>query len=206
MAVAGGLRVLAGWRTAGGELGFQAVEDDLDAELEAAVGCRGVVGGGCSEAGAQPRKLRRDLAGLGHAGAYELMGVTAVAAELAGERGRGGQAEGVAEHVGEDGGRCLVGLGGRESGGLVDGEVSRTWQWRRPRDLFHAGLPCPARQPHPASSESRQRAPHRNQPAHSGSHNATSSATSKLFRQAKTAFGGDLGLQDGRRCLVKVLG
>ena len=47
--MAGGLRVLAGWRTAGGELGFQAVEDDLDAELEAVVGCRGVVGGGCSE-------------------------------------------------------------------------------------------------------------------------------------------------------------
>src|SRR5450755_191140 len=107
----GGVRVLAGGRAAGGELGLQAVEDGLEAELEGVVGCRAVAGGGgCLEAGVQPGELRGDLAGFGHAVAYQLFGVTAIAAELPGERDRRGCAEGVAEHEGEDAGRCLVGL------------------------------------------------------------------------------------------------
>jgi hypothetical protein len=108
-------RVLVGWRAAGDELGFQAVEDGLEAELEGVVGCRAVVGGGRSEAGAQPWELRRDLAGFRHAVAYPFLGVTAVAAELPGERSHRGWAEGDAEHEGEDDGRCLVGQRARAS-------------------------------------------------------------------------------------------
>ena len=46
-------------------MGFEAVEDDLEAELEALVGCREVVGvPHCFAAGAQPRELHRDFLGL----------------------------------------------------------------------------------------------------------------------------------------------
>jgi len=41
---------------------LQAVEDRLQTEIEAVVGCRAVVGCGCVEADAQPGKLRRNLA------------------------------------------------------------------------------------------------------------------------------------------------
>src|SRR5437762_187108 len=86
LAVAGRLaRVLAGWRTAGGELGLQAVEDGLEAELEVVLWRGGVVGGCCFEAGAQPRKLRRDVPGFGHGVADQRFGVAAAAAELARE-------------------------------------------------------------------------------------------------------------------------
>src|SRR5690349_10525233 len=93
-------RVPACCRAADGELGLEAVEDGLQAELEAVLGCCVVAGGGGFEAGAQPGELRCDLPGAGYGVAHPLPGVTAVAAELAGERGCGGRAEGVAEHVG----------------------------------------------------------------------------------------------------------
>ena len=55
--------VACAFGSAGGELGLQAVEDGLQAELEAALGCRAVVHGvGCLEAGAQLRELSGDLA------------------------------------------------------------------------------------------------------------------------------------------------
>src|SRR5215218_3482852 len=96
LVVAGWLaRVLVGWRAADDEFGFQAVEDGLEAELEGVLGCRAVVGGGGVEAGAKPWELHGDLAGVRHVVAQQLCGVTAVAAELPGERGHCGWAEGV---------------------------------------------------------------------------------------------------------------
>jgi hypothetical protein len=44
------VRVLTGWHAAGDELGFYAVEDGLEAELEAVVGRCSVVSYGCFEA------------------------------------------------------------------------------------------------------------------------------------------------------------
>jgi fucose permease len=110
-------------RAAGGELGGQAVEEGLQAELEAVGGGGRVVGGSRFEAGAQPRELGRDLSGFGHAVADQFLGVAAVPAEFPGERGRRGGAEGIAEHEGEDGRHGLVGLGGGEPGGLEDREA-----------------------------------------------------------------------------------
>jgi len=64
--------------------------DGLEAELEAAFGSAVVRCGGCVEAGAQPRELSCDLAGFGRVVADQFFRVAAIAAELAGERGRGG--------------------------------------------------------------------------------------------------------------------
>src|SRR5215472_11781295 len=79
----------AGRRAAGDKPGFQAVEDGAQAEFERSLRSRSVVRGGCSEAAAQPRELRRDLAGFRHGVAHELLGVPAPA-ELPAERGRRG--------------------------------------------------------------------------------------------------------------------
>ena len=63
-----------GPRPTGSELGRQAVEEGLEAELETVVGCRRVVGGGLFEAGSQPRELSRNLSGLDQAVAADLPG------------------------------------------------------------------------------------------------------------------------------------
>src|SRR6516225_7474969 len=63
------------------ELGLQAVEDGLEAELEAGLGGRPVTGRGCAEAGTQPGEPGADLADFGHAGAEAFAAVGAVAAE-----------------------------------------------------------------------------------------------------------------------------
>jgi hypothetical protein len=49
--------VVVGWRAAGDELGLQAVEDGVEAELEGVLGCRAVVGGGGVQAVAQQLPL-----------------------------------------------------------------------------------------------------------------------------------------------------
>ena len=96
------------------ELGFQAVEDRAEAELEGVrSGAARVVGGGGVEAGAQPRELRRDLPAPRPCCRGSRFGVTAVAAELLVSELRGGRSEGVAEHEREDSGRGLVGLARR---------------------------------------------------------------------------------------------
>ncbi|MFP3962314.1 carboxymuconolactone decarboxylase family protein [Actinomadura fulvescens] len=65
---------------AGGESAFQAVEDGFEAELEAPVGGRGVIGG--LDPGAQPRELLGDLDGLRHRVGDQLFGVAAFAKAL----------------------------------------------------------------------------------------------------------------------------
>jgi hypothetical protein len=60
---------------------------------------------------------------LGHMVAGQFLGIGAIAAELAGQRGGRGRAERVAEHEREDGGCCLVGLRAGEPGCLVEGEA-----------------------------------------------------------------------------------
>src|ERR1035441_5728069 len=57
----GGVRVLAGGRAAGGELGLQAVEDGLEAELEGVVWCRAVAGGGPVPSNCPTYRLRGSI-------------------------------------------------------------------------------------------------------------------------------------------------
>src|SRR6266702_2692519 len=73
----------ASW--AAGQLGLQAVENGLQAELEAVLGRRAVPGRGRVQAGAQPREPGRDLVGFGHAVAEQRRTVAAVLAELPGQ-------------------------------------------------------------------------------------------------------------------------
>src|SRR6266540_2941779 len=72
-------------RRSAGEPRCEAIEDSLEAEFEGIVGSRAVFGGGCVQSGAQPRELHRDLAGLRHAVAHDLLGISALALEPPGE-------------------------------------------------------------------------------------------------------------------------
>src|SRR5262245_9813864 len=116
-------RTPAGWRAAGDELCLEAVEEGLEAELEAVFGCGGVLGGGRVDAEAQSWEPGRHLSGSGHALAQQRFGITAAAAELPRDRRRRGGAEGIAEHEREDGGRRLVGARAGEAGRLVEGDA-----------------------------------------------------------------------------------
>jgi hypothetical protein len=62
------------------ELGFESIEDGVEAELKAVLGCRAVVGSGCFEACLQPWELRRVAVGVWANGeeAYACHGVTSV--------------------------------------------------------------------------------------------------------------------------------
>src|SRR6266536_4391656 len=90
-------RVIGGGSSAPGQPVLQAVEDDLQAELEAVLGRRAVAGRGRVQPSAQSREPGRDLVGSGHAVTEQRRAIAAVLAELPGQRGLRGRAEGVAE-------------------------------------------------------------------------------------------------------------
>src|SRR6185312_5696186 len=84
---AAGASSAAGVSSAAGQPVLQAVEDDLQAELEAVLGRRAVAGRGRVQAGAQPREPGGDLVGFGHAVAEQRRTVATILAELPGQRG-----------------------------------------------------------------------------------------------------------------------
>jgi hypothetical protein len=108
--------------TPSSELGFEAVEDGLEAELEALVGGRGCGVLPCLDAGAQPRELHRDFAHPRDGLPKLLLLADALTAQPRSPRGLGHLTEGRTEHEREDRRGRVAHVHAGEPGRFVDGE------------------------------------------------------------------------------------